>query len=132
MIQVVDEIKKANTNDDQAICYDSTFANITATGFSPVAPAPNIGAITYQWSSSTDNENFTNLGAGYAGVTGTTLNPDAATKLTQTTFFKLTTTNTYPIYPVQRFTISGNGSGVNETYTLSCLLYTSPSPRDRG
>ena len=54
------KIKKANTNDDQAICYDSTFANITATGVSPVAPAPNIGAITYQWSSSTDNENFTN------------------------------------------------------------------------
>ncbi len=116
-IEVVDEILKANTNDDQAICFNTTPVDISATGLSPVAPAPNIGAITYQWYGSTDNSSFTALGAGYNGVTTAVLDPQTA--LTQTTYFKLTTTNTYPIYPVQRFTITGNGSAISEAYTLS-------------
>ena len=117
MIQVVDEILKANTNNDQTICYNTIPVDISATGFTPVAPAPNIGAITYQWYGSTDNAAFTALGAGYNGVTTNILDPQTA--LTQTNYYKLTTTNTYPIYQVQRFTVSGSGSAINETYTLT-------------
>jgi hypothetical protein len=100
MIQVVDEILKANTNNDQTICYNTIPVDISATGFTPVAPAPNIGDITYQWYGSTDNAAFTALGAGYNGVATNILDPQTA--LTQTNYYKLTTTNTYPIYPVQR------------------------------
>ena len=59
------------------------------------------------------------MGAGYSGVSGTTLIPDVGTKIDETSFYKLTTTNTYPIFPVQRLTVSGSGDDVGEEYTIT-------------
>ena len=116
MIQVVDEVKRANTLVDQTICTGTQPNPINSTGFSPTAPAPNIGAITYAWYGSTDNENFTALNAGYTATTTTQLTP--ASNLTQTTYYKMRTTNTFNIFPVERITVTGDGAAVDETYTI--------------
>ena len=114
LISVIDDINKANTVANQTICSGSTPIDISATG---VSNSPNFGTITNQWYGSTDNENFSILAGGYNNVNTTTLDP--ATPLTQTSYFRIRSTNTYNIYPVQRISVSGNGAAIGETYKIS-------------
>ena len=114
LISVIDDINKANTVADQTICSGATPVDITATG---VSTSPNFGTIANAWYGSTDNENFSALGGGYNNVNTTTLDP--ATALTQTSYFRIRSTNTYNIYPVQRITVSGNGAAIGETYKIT-------------
>ena len=114
LISVIDDINKANTVADQTICSGATPVDISATG---VSNSPNFGNISNAWFGSTDNENFSALGGGYNNVNTTTLDP--ATALTQTTYFRIRSTNTYNIYPVQRITVSGNGAAIGETYKIT-------------
>ena len=114
LISVIDDINKANTVADQTICSGATPVDISATG---VSNSPNFGNISNAWFGSTDNENFSALGGGYNNANTTTLDP--ATALTQTTYFRIRSTNTYNIYPVQRITVSGNGAAIGETYKIT-------------
>ena len=112
LISVVDDLNKANTIANQTICSGSIPVDISATG---VSASPNFGTVSVTWYGSTDNENFSTLGSGYNNKNTTTLDP--ATALTQTTYFRIRSTNTYDIYPVQRLTVTSGATADSEEYS---------------
>ena len=109
----VNDIDPGVIEDNQTICYGSDPAAITSN-----TDASGSGSITYQWQSSTDNVNFSDI----AGATAPDFDPAA---LTQTTYFKRIATSTLSGTPcsdesnVITITINNvNGGSVGNDQTI--------------
>ena len=111
VITVVDEIVKPAALGDATICSTSAPSNLSTTGRTVFAP--RTGVLSYEWFESTDNNNF-------VSASGTNTNPDSYSTgtLTQTSYFKLQTTNSYDKYETSRITMSGTSS-INDDYTIT-------------
>ncbi|MDC1031784.1 hypothetical protein OAR08_05230, partial [Flavobacteriaceae bacterium] len=111
VVTVVDEIVKPTAVGDATLCSGSAPANLSTTGRAVVNP--RTGVLSFEWFESTDNSNF-------VSASGTNTNPDSYStgSLTQTSYFKLQTTNSYDNYETSRITMSGVSS-INDNYTIS-------------
>ncbi len=79
---VYGDVVSGTVGNNQSICYGSTPVSLS---FSTL-PSGGNGGFTYQWQSSTDNVNFSDI----SGATGATYQPPA---LTQTTYFRCSQIN---------------------------------------
>jgi hypothetical protein len=111
VVTVVDEIVMPTAVGDATLCSGSAPANLSTTGRAVVNP--RTGVLSFEWFESTDNSNF-------VSASGTNTNPDSYSTgtLTQTSYFKLQTTNSYDNYETSRITMSGV-STINDDYTIS-------------
>ncbi|MDC1056411.1 hypothetical protein OAQ07_02530 [Flavobacteriaceae bacterium] len=111
VVTVVDEIVKPTAVGDATLCSGSAPANLSTTGRAVVNP--RTGVLSFEWFESTDNSSF-------VSASGTNTNPDSYStgSLTQTSYFKLQTTNSYDNYETSRITLSGV-STINDDYTIS-------------
>jgi hypothetical protein len=111
-VNVYDEFKVGSIAADQTICYNTTPEMLTS-----VSPTGGATPYFYQWQSSTDNINFSDI---LVAGTGTTYSPPA---LTETTYYRLVQTDggidNTPPSGLQNGAITGCGTLITDTVTIA-------------